>query len=211
MGAPESRPGSAASMLRSPRFYILAIIVFLAFAFLLPQNPIQTIRHAEDGAPPVDSSVARSKGKAPLGSSADVKNSTLGVSIALFWVAGCIADLLPRQFERIFVINLPERYDKLDAFSLAASLTGFTHDVIEGIKGSTVVNKTLPALEGLPQVTTSLFSFWSSQRLTEDLERDIAEQYRRLLARPLELCTKVNAPIFKAPRISSDMGVQDRA
>ncbi|KAL8926577.1 MAG: hypothetical protein Q9208_002904 [Pyrenodesmia sp. 3 TL-2023] len=119
-------------MLRSPRFYVLAIIVFVAFAFLLPQNPIQTIRHAEDGAPPVDSSVASSKGQAPLGSSAHVKNSTLG-------------------FERIFVINLPERYDKLDAFSLAASVTGFTHDVIEGIKGSTVVNKTLPALEGLPK------------------------------------------------------------
>lgn len=57
------------------------------------------------------------------------------------------------QFERVFVINLPERYDKLDAFSLAASLTGFTHDVIEGIKGSSIGNKTLPTLENLPKVT----------------------------------------------------------
>lgn len=72
------------------------------------------------------------------------------------------------QFERVFVINLPERYDKLDAFSLAASVTGFTYDVIEGIKGSTVVNKTLPALEGLPQVTLLLAVLWSSQRLTLD-------------------------------------------
>ncbi|KAI4177879.1 MAG: hypothetical protein LQ346_007607 [Caloplaca aetnensis] len=136
-------------MLRSPRFYILAIIVFVAFAFFLPRNPIQTIRHVGDGPPPVDSSVIPPKGTAPLGSSADVKNSTLGVRNAPtpFWV---------------FVINLPERYDKLDAFSLAASVTGFTYDVIEGIKGSTVVNKTLPALEGLPQVTLSLALLWSS-------------------------------------------------
>ncbi|KAL8756854.1 MAG: hypothetical protein Q9184_004368 [Pyrenodesmia sp. 2 TL-2023] len=199
-------------MLRSPRFYILVIIIFVAFAFLLPQNPIQTVRHAEGGSPPVDSSVAPSKGKAPLGSSADVKNSTLGVS-NLFWVAGCIADLSRQQFERIFVINLPERYDKLDAFSLAASVTGFTHDVIEGIKGSTVVNKTLPALEGLPQVTILLLAFWSSQRLTQDVEREIAKQYRWLLARALELCTKVSAPIFEAPQSGSDVGnriVRDR-
>ncbi|KAL8677707.1 MAG: hypothetical protein Q9186_005891 [Xanthomendoza sp. 1 TL-2023] len=54
------------------------------------------------------------------------------------------------QFERVFVINLAERYDKLDAFSLAASLTGFTHDVMPGVKGDTVVNKTLPTLENLP-------------------------------------------------------------
>lgn len=99
------------------------------------------------------------------------------------------------QFERVFVINLPERYDKLDAFSLAASVTGFTYDVIEGIKGSTVVNKTLPALEGLPQVTLSLALLWSSsQTLTLNLEREIAEQHRWLLARALEFRTEVSAP-----------------
>ncbi|KAL8858348.1 MAG: hypothetical protein Q9178_005029 [Gyalolechia marmorata] len=55
------------------------------------------------------------------------------------------------MFERVFVINLPERYDKLDIFTLAASLTGFSHDVIEGIKGATVVNKTLPTLDNIPK------------------------------------------------------------
>ncbi|KAI4120958.1 MAG: hypothetical protein LQ338_006653 [Usnochroma carphineum] len=121
-------------MLRSPRLLLLAIILFGAVAFLLirPQSPIHSIRHAADSSPLTDPFAIPLKGKAPLGSSADVKNSTLG-------------------FERVFVINLPERYDKLDAFSLASSLTGFTHDVIEGIKGSTVVNKTLPTLENLPK------------------------------------------------------------
>lgn len=84
-----------------------------------------------------------------------------------------MADLSSLQFERIFVINLPERYDKLDAFSLAASITGFTHDVIEGIKGSTVVNKTLPSLENLPKVTLPVVVFRPS--LIFDAEGNIAE------------------------------------
>ncbi|KAL9131695.1 MAG: hypothetical protein Q9217_000436 [Psora testacea] len=62
----------------------------------------------------------------------DVHNSTLG-------------------FQKVFVINLPERSDKLDAFTLAASLTGFSAEVLEGVKGADVANKTLPSLEGLPK------------------------------------------------------------
>ena len=58
----------------------------------------------------------------------------------------------PRQFEKVFVINLPERTDKLDQFAIVSSLTGFKADVIEGVKGSEVKNKSLPALEGLPIV-----------------------------------------------------------
>ncbi len=98
MSATELRAGSTASMLRSPRFYFLAIVIFLAIAFFLPRNPIQTIRgHLEDGTPSVIASVTPPKGTAPLGSSADVKNSTLGVRIApppLFWFTGCVADRL---------------------------------------------------------------------------------------------------------------------
>ena len=56
------------------------------------------------------------------------------------------------QFEKLFIINLPERFDKLDAFVLASSLTGFEFDVIEGVKGKDVSNKTLRTLEGLPKV-----------------------------------------------------------
>ncbi|KAI4157017.1 MAG: hypothetical protein L6R39_000833 [Caloplaca ligustica] len=122
-------------MPRSPRFFFLVILLVGGCALLLTRaaNPLQSIRHAADGTPPTTSSATPLKGKAPLGSSADVRNSTLG-------------------FERVFVINLPERHDKLDAFSLVASLTGFTFDIIEGIKGLTVVNKTLPSLEKLPKV-----------------------------------------------------------
>ncbi|KAG8529080.1 uncharacterized protein KY384_005715 [Bacidia gigantensis] len=70
--------------------------------------------------------------KAHTGGLKDVQNATLG-------------------FQKIFVVNLPERPDKLDAFSLAASLTGFRTEVLPGVKGETVMNKTLPTLNGLPE------------------------------------------------------------
>ncbi|KAK4692406.1 hypothetical protein P7C71_g4788, partial [Lecanoromycetidae sp. Uapishka_2] len=36
-------------------------------------------------------------------------------------------------------------------FAIAASFTGFNYDVIEGVKGEYVQNKSLPALKGLPE------------------------------------------------------------
>lgn len=54
------------------------------------------------------------------------------------------------QFEKVFLLNLPERTDKLDMFTLASSVTGFTFDVIEGVKGQGLNNKSLPSLNGAP-------------------------------------------------------------
>lgn len=51
-------------------------------------------------------------------------------------------------FEKVFVINLKERGDKLDAITLAASLTGITLDVMEGARGEDVSNKSIPAHDG---------------------------------------------------------------
>ena len=67
------------------------------------------------------------------------------------------ASLLTRrapQFQKVFVLNLAERPDKLDAFALASTLTGFTAEIIQGVRGEEVVNKALPSLEGLPEVYT---------------------------------------------------------
>lgn len=50
----------------------------------------------------------------------------------------------PRQFGKVFVINLKDRTDKLDAFTLAASLTGFDVDVIEGVRGVDIALKAMP-------------------------------------------------------------------
>ncbi|KAL8950573.1 MAG: hypothetical protein Q9222_003407 [Ikaeria aurantiellina] len=135
MVAIEPRATSSASMLRSPRLLLLSLIILGAFTFIytrsqyhIPSLPHSVLPSSLDVNAP---STTSTQGKPPAGSSADVRNTTLG-------------------FERVFVINLPERHDKLDAFSLAASLTDFTYDVVNGIRGDTVVNKTLPALDGLP-------------------------------------------------------------
>ena len=42
------------------------------------------------------------------------------------------------------VLNLPERADKRDALTLASSLTDMRFDFVDGVKGSDVVNKSLP-------------------------------------------------------------------
>ena len=45
---------------------------------------------------------------------------------------------------------MPERTDKLDAFTLSSSLHSFTFDVIDGVHGVQILNKTLPTLDGVP-------------------------------------------------------------
>lgn len=148
-------------MLRPCRLIFVALSVFglLAFSFNQPSDHIPfSTQPPSSGVfeEDVGSSVLE-KGLPPAGNSDHVRNSTLGVSLALRlyclpMTQHRINHIIILQFERVFVINLPERHDKLDAFSLASSLTGFSHEVIEGIKGVTVVNKTLPTLDNLPKV-----------------------------------------------------------
>jgi len=45
------------------------------------------------------------------------------------------------------VIDLPNRADKLELFSLVSSVSGFNLDILEGVKGENMNNKTLSALE----------------------------------------------------------------
>ena len=47
-------------------------------------------------------------------------------------------------FERVMLINLPKRSDKLDASTLAASFTGFNFTVVEGVKNEDVAAVSLP-------------------------------------------------------------------
>ena len=54
--------------------------------------------------------------------------------------------LTPKQFEKVFVVNLPERPDKLDAMRLTTYLTGFDFDVIDGVKGADLSPKALPGV-----------------------------------------------------------------
>lgn len=96
MGAAESRGSSTAAMLRSPRFFLLAVVILgtLIYFFTPTQNPIDSIRHVADSHDHSSTSPdpALLQGKAPLGSSADVHNSTLGVSPLSVWKLAYIAD-----------------------------------------------------------------------------------------------------------------------
>lgn len=69
-----------------------------------------------------------------------------------------MADINSPKFEKVFVINLPERTDKLDNLAVASSLTGFQFDIIEGVKGAEVQDKALPALVGLPEVRQCIWN-----------------------------------------------------
>lgn len=62
----------------------------------------------------------------------------------------------------MFVINLKERTDKLDSITLAASLTGFHLDVLEGVKGVDMIAKALPA-EGVPENVRDRPTAWSER------------------------------------------------
>lgn len=65
---------------------------------------------------------------------------------------------------------MKERTDKLDAVTLAASLTGFHVDAIEGVVGSEISNRTLPA--SVPPVCALSMSFFNSV-LTFSKERRV--------------------------------------
>ena len=47
-------------------------------------------------------------------------------------------------FQAVSVISLPGRTDRQDSFALAASLTGFTYNLTDGVDGSRVPTKALP-------------------------------------------------------------------
>lgn len=59
---------------------------------------------------------------------------------------------------------MPSRTDKLDAMTLAASVTGFDFDVLEGVQGESIPKKALSGVSVLAPST------WKTSPLTVDLE-----------------------------------------
>ena len=85
---------------------------------------------------------------------------------------------------------MPSRTDKLDAMTLAASLTGFEFDVLEGVQGDTVSQKALSGVSLLLQTHTAT-------TLRSTLELGAETWYRRsrgLLAWTHEFCQRVPLP-----------------
>ena len=59
---------------------------------------------------------------------------------------------------------MPSRTDKLDAMTLAASVTGFDFDVLEGVQGESIPKKALSGVSVLVPLT------WKTSPLTITLE-----------------------------------------
>ncbi|KIW12762.1 hypothetical protein PV08_07948 [Exophiala spinifera] len=118
-----SQTNPAWSTSRASRKYLLSCMVAvitltLSFAALYASSSSDDFTHLKSSRASLDRFVRRDN----LG---DVYNSTLG-------------------FQKIFAINLPERSDKADTMLLQASLTNFTLDFVDGIRGENVSPKALP-------------------------------------------------------------------
>ena len=83
------------------------------------EKPMRTTRPTDMG--PALSNGARSLSRQSL---KDLRNETMG-------------------FGNVYVVNMPERMDKLDAMKLTASLTGFNFEVIPAVNGRKVSAKVL--------------------------------------------------------------------
>ncbi|KAI4224990.1 MAG: hypothetical protein L6R36_004259 [Xanthoria steineri] len=120
---------------KKPTFFIGLTIFFLLSLILLQRNhdPLrQTEVNTHEGASsnPVTKErttafPASKQTRLPEASLKALQNQTLG-------------------FEKIYVINLPKRTDKLDAIRLSASVTGFNFEVIAGQNGANMSPKALP-------------------------------------------------------------------
>ena len=123
----------------------------------------------------------------------NVHNRTLGVRLP--WEPVTLELTNPWQFEKVFVINLKARTDKLDAIQLSSSITGFQVDVIEGVNGTDVSNKTLPHY-GNHYVCRKAFptsGYFNTDREGYWFRGPRLRQCRRLLAGAHELRPTVRA------------------
>ena len=69
-------------------------------------------------------------------------------------------------FEKVFVINLPERSDKRDAMTLATSLTNISVEYVDGIKGESVPDKALPRGAELRLISDNMIGSWRAHMNT---------------------------------------------
>lgn len=117
---------------------ILTVVVFYVILLLLW---LKTRRG--------DSPVAVAENQDDEESLQNVKNATLGVWFALCSKYNCAipdANIIIKQFEKIFAIGFPDRTDKRDAITLAASILDLDVDWIDGVDYRTMNPKAYPAV-----------------------------------------------------------------
>ena len=146
-------PSDDFKMVRGIRLFPVGLLLLLTLSLLWYTKYGDGLSYLKGHAPSYSINPAI-KFRSPKDSTADVHNSTLGVRGPPNQFFASLLTCLPLQFQKVFVLNLPERPDKLDAFALASTLSGFTSEIIPGVRGEEVVDKALPSLEGLPEVYT---------------------------------------------------------
>ncbi|OQU96127.1 hypothetical protein CLAIMM_02255 isoform 1 [Cladophialophora immunda] len=82
-------------------------------------------------------------------------------------------------FQRVFAINLPERTDKRDLNSLAASFAGFDVDYIPGVKVEDVVEKAAPSNWDYNTQTPGALGCWRAHMNV--LQKIVAERIQSAL------------------------------
>ncbi|PHH85969.1 hypothetical protein CDD83_10931 [Cordyceps sp. RAO-2017] len=92
-------------------------------------------------AKPARAAIAR---PSPPGASPDtIQNSTLG-------------------FERIFVVSLPTRTDRRDAFALQAAVTDIHFEFVDGVRGSDMAENAIPKTEAGQHIADAELGCWRS-------------------------------------------------
>jgi hypothetical protein len=90
----------------------------------------------------------------------NTKNATLGVSCSVHGMHSLLVLTCVLQFERLFMLNMPERSDKRDAAALAASLTGLKLEYIDGVNGATIPDKALPSGQEKRPMSNTTYGSW---------------------------------------------------
>jgi hypothetical protein len=64
------------------------------------------------------------------------------------------------QFEKIFVVGLPERTDRRDGFVLSAALSNMDIELVDGVHGEAVPNKAIPAVGQHDRMPDPVIGCW---------------------------------------------------
>jgi hypothetical protein len=69
------------------------------------------------------------------------------------------SELTHLQFEKIFVVNLPERTDHRDGLILASAVSGIDVEFVDGVHGADVPDKALPSFHS-PELSPGTIGSW---------------------------------------------------
>lgn len=76
-------------------------------------------------------------------------------------IHGCaINNVFCAQFEKIFVVGLPERTDRRDGLTFQADLSNLEISFIDGVKGDQIATKAVPVEEGGRTIKPAELGCW---------------------------------------------------